>query len=73
MFVQGRLGYIDKDLMEGFEVSILSFLATPGAAKWWASAKVTFNPLFSAHVDRRLAKGDLPTIQPSIALPLDPA
>ena len=42
VYVHSELGSIDPELTRGFERSMLSMLHSPGAAEWWATAKVTF-------------------------------
>ncbi len=68
VFVQGELGYIGREQMQGFEISMIPLLLGPMGAAWWRDAKTTFNREFVAHVDARLASGDLPDRQPSLGL-----
>jgi hypothetical protein len=53
--VQGHFGFIDPDLIVGFERSALSALGSKGARTWWEGSKSAFSDLFSAWVDERIA------------------
>jgi hypothetical protein len=53
--VQRHLGFIDQELIEGFERSALSVLASQGARAWWEASKSAFSDLFSAWVDENVA------------------
>ena len=53
--VQRHLGFIDPDLIEGFERSALSVLNSEGARKWWETSKSAFSVLFSSWVDENVA------------------
>jgi len=53
--VQRHLGFIDPDLIEGFERSALSVLNSKGARKWWETSKSAFSDLFSSWVDEKVA------------------
>ncbi len=68
VFVQHQLGSIDSALKEGFELSLISILQMPFASHWWSTAKTVFYPPFAAHLDRRLAAGEIPRDHPSILL-----
>ena|ERR1043166_3357305 len=57
--VQRHLGFIDRDLTEGFERSALSILHSKGVRQWWDGSKDAFSNLFSAWVDEKIAS-DLP-------------
>jgi len=58
IYVQGVYGSIDQVRIEGFERSIISLLATGGAAEWWQSTKNAFSSDFVAYADERLASDD---------------
>ena len=66
VYVQNRLGSIDDELQAGFELSIVTLLATPFGAEWWNEAKVTFYGPFVAHMDKRIQSGELLTSHPSM-------
>ena len=66
VFVQNKFGSIDEELKEGFEISIIAILRLPFPSQWWASAKVSFYPPFTEHVDRRLASEDIPRMHPGL-------
>ena len=53
--VQRHLGFIDRDLTEGFERSALSVLHSKGVRQWWDASKDAFSNLFSAWVDEKIA------------------
>ena len=53
--VQRHLGFIDRELTEGFERSALSALRSKGVRQWWDASKDAFSSLFSAWVDEKLA------------------
>ena len=53
--VQRHLGFIDRELTEGFERSALSVLHAKGVRQWWDASKGAFSNLFSAWVDENLA------------------
>ncbi len=52
--VQRHLGFIERELTEGFERSALSVLHSKGVRQWWDVASA-FSNLFSAWVDENLA------------------
>jgi hypothetical protein len=68
VYVQHKLGSIDEELKEGFEVSLMAVLRIPFGEQWWESAKVAFYRPFSDHVDLRLASGEIPRTHPSMML-----
>jgi hypothetical protein len=68
IYVQHTLGSIDKELKEGFEISIMALLQTPFGKQWWKTAKLAFYEPFTNHVDRRLASGEIPLIHPSVII-----
>src|SRR5215470_3819530 len=53
--VQRHLGFVDRDLTEGFERSALSVLHSKGVRQWWDASKDAFSNVFSAWVDEKLA------------------
>src|SRR5262249_52274392 len=55
VFVQRHFGFIDQELIAGFEGSGLSVLNSHGARTWWETSKPAFSDLFSAWVDDKLA------------------
>jgi hypothetical protein len=53
--VQRHLGFIEQELIEGFERSALSVFGSQGARTWWEASKSAFSDLFAAWVDEKLA------------------
>lgn len=66
VYVQNRLGSIDDELQTGFELSLVTLLATPFGSEWWSKAKVTFYTPFVAHMDERIESGELLATHPSM-------
>ena len=52
--VQRHLGFIDRELTEGFERSALSVFHSKGVRQWWDASKHAFSNLFSAWVDEKI-------------------
>jgi hypothetical protein len=71
VYIQEQIGSLEPDLARGFELSLLSLLKNPGAAKWWATARVTFNPRFVDHVDTWLRENETLGIHPSMGVAID--
>ena len=71
VYVQHKLGSIEKDLVEGFERSLLPNLVLPNGSEWWATAKHTFHRAFVAHIDQRLENGDILDRPPSLQISKD--
>ena len=69
VFMQGRLGSLDSELIEGFERSGISILRSVGGAEWWERAKPAFTAAFATYVDERLNSESLPSIHPSMRAP----
>jgi len=53
--VQSHFGFIDQDLVEGFQRSALSALGSKGARIWWEGSRSAFSDLFSTWVDEKIA------------------
>ena len=53
--VQRHLGFIDRELTEGFERSALSVLHSKGVRQWWDASKDAFSNVFSAWVDEKIS------------------
>jgi hypothetical protein len=68
VYFQHKLGSIDEELKEGFEVSLMAVLRIPFGKQWWKSAKVAFYRPFSDHVDLRLASEEIPRTHPSMMM-----
>jgi len=66
VYVQNKLGSIDDDLQAGFELSMVTLLATPFGSEWWNEAKITFYGPFVAHMDKRIQSGELLASHPSM-------
>ena len=66
VYVQNKLGSIDDQLQAGFELSMVTLLATPFGGEWWNEAKVTFYGPFVAHMDQRIQSGELLASHPSM-------
>ena len=71
VYVHAQIGSIDPELTLGFERSMLTMLKSPGAAEWWATAKVTFGRSFSDHVDAWVAANESTSVHPSMGLSLE--
>lgn len=71
VFIHSRLGSIDEGMASGFERSMLTLLYSPGGARWWQSAKITFNPDFVRHVDEWLSASDGEAEHPSVGVSLE--
>ena len=65
-----KIGSLESDLARGFELSLLSVLGSPGAAKWWNEARITFNSSFADHVDAWLARAETGGTHPSLGVDL---
>ena len=71
--VQRHLGFIDPELIEGFERSALSVLNSQGARTWWETSKGAFSNLFSAWVDERVASNPSSPIHTGFGLGVNSA
>jgi hypothetical protein len=69
VYVQAQLGSIEQEMTAGFERSAIPVLLGPGGSEWWKTAKSGFSARFSAHVDARLASGNLQSIHPDVGAP----
>ena len=69
VYIQEQIGSLESDLARGFELSLLSLLQNAVAARWWSTAKATFNPRFVEHVDAWLAEHPAPPVHPSMGVP----
>lgn len=65
-FVQRQSGFINPELTEGFERSVISTVASGGGAEWWVSAKPAFSAKFVAYVEEKLQSEHLPRIHPGM-------
>ena len=64
VYFQRKLGLVDSAIIDGFERSHLSILASRTGQAWWSGAKSIFNSGFVSYVDERLRKGDLANLHP---------
>lgn len=54
-FIQRRLGFIEPELTEGFERSVISTIAGGGGSEWWDMIKPAFSDSFVSYIDSRVA------------------
>ena len=64
VYFQRDLGIVDADVIDGFERSHLSVLASKGAQEWWATSKGIFNSGFVRYVEHLLEKRPPKTLHP---------
>jgi hypothetical protein len=65
VYFQRDLGLVDAAVIEGFERSHLSILASKSGKVWWASAKEIFSSGFVAYAEELLKKGDFKNLHPA--------
>lgn len=64
VYFQRRLGLVDSAIIDGFERSHVSILASKSGRAWWADGKKVFNSGFVSYIDKLLSKGDLVNVHP---------
>ena len=69
VYFQRKLGLVDFAIIDGFERSHLSMLASPSGQAWWSGAKGIFNSGFVSYVDEQLSKGDVASLHPVVRNP----
>jgi hypothetical protein len=56
VYFQRTLGLVDPAVIDGFERSNLSILASKSGRVWWSKGKEIFNSQFVSYVDAQLSK-----------------
>jgi hypothetical protein len=64
VYFQHNLRLVDSTIIDGFERSHLSILASRSGQAWWSNAKKIFNSGFVSYVDQQLSKGNLANLHP---------
>lgn len=67
VYFQRTLGLVDLAVIDGFERSHLSILASKSGQAWWPNAKVLFNSRFVSYVDGQLSKSS-PNLHPAFRI-----
>lgn len=65
VYFQRDLGFVDAAMIEGFERSHISVLASKSGQAWWANAREIFNSGFVSYVEELLKKDSLKTLHPA--------
>ena len=65
VYFQRDLGFVDAAVIEGFERSHISILASKSGQAWWANAKDIFSSGFVSYVEELLKKDSLKTLHPA--------
>jgi len=68
VYFQRDLGLVDTAVIEGFERSHLSILASKSGKAWWANAKEIFNSGFVSYVEELLKKGNFKDLHPAFLI-----
>jgi hypothetical protein len=68
VYFQGDLGLVDTAVIEGFERSHLSILASKRGKAWWANAKEIFNSGFVLYEEELLKKGNFKDLHPAFLI-----
>jgi hypothetical protein len=71
VYFQRDLGFVDAGVIEGFERSHVSVLASKSGQAWWANAKEIFSSGFVSYVEELLKKDSLKTLHPAFRLDRD--
>ena len=71
VYFQRKLGLVDSAIIDGFERSHLSIIASKSGRAWWAQGKKIFNSGFVEYIDSRLDEGDLADLHPALGSRLD--
>lgn len=64
VYFQRELGLVDPAIIDGFERSHVSLLASKSGGAWWADKKSIFNSGFVSYIDKRLSEGGLEDLHP---------
>jgi hypothetical protein len=62
------LGFVDAAVIEGFERSHISILASKSGQAWWANGKEIFNSGFVLYVEELLKKGNYKNLHPAFLI-----
>ena len=68
VYFQRDLGLVDTAVIEGFERSHLSILASKSGKAWWVNAKEIFNSGFVSYVEELLKKGNFKDLHPAFLI-----
>jgi len=68
VYFQRELGFVDAAVIEGFERSHISILASRSGQAWWANAKEIFNSGFVSYVEGLLQKGNVKNLHPAFLI-----
>ena len=68
VYFQRDLGFVDAAVIEGFERSHISILASKSGQAWWANAKEIFNSGFVLYVEELLKKGNYKNLHPAFLI-----
>src|SRR5438876_10666784 len=68
VYFQRELGFVDAAVIEGFERSHISILASRSGQAWWANAKEIFNSGFVSYVEGLLQKGNVKDLHPAFLI-----
>lgn len=71
VYFQRKLGLVDSAIIDGFERSHLSIIASRSGRAWWAEGKKIFNSGFVSYIDLRLDEGDLADLHPVLGSRLE--
>lgn len=72
VYFQRKLGLVDSEIIDGFERSHLSIIASKSGRAWWAEGKKIFNSGFVSYIELRLGEGDLADLHPVLGSSLEP-
>lgn len=64
VYFQRTLGLVDSTMVEGFERSFISMVASKSGRAWWSTAKGVFSSGFVSYVDEQIQKGVPKTLHP---------
>jgi hypothetical protein len=68
VYVQYKLGTMEKEHKRGFEESMIPTLQSSYAKEWWSEAKTSFYGPFVRYIDEGIASGKFPQTSPSMQL-----
>jgi hypothetical protein len=68
VYFQRDLGFVGTAMIEGFERSHISILASKSGQAWWSNTKEIFNSGFVSYVEELLKKDSLKTLHPAFRI-----
>ena len=68
VYFQRELGFVDAAVIEGFERSHMSILASKSGQAWWANTKEIFSSGFVSYVEELLRKGNFKNLHPAFLI-----